>query len=215
MTDPIKDANPNDGKDGKDNNPPSEFDTSKISDEQFAKVFDDKRTFNHPRFKELLEAKKERDAIKAAKQKEEEDRMIKNKEFEALVKKKDEEIQSIKQENQTIRVNNAIASEALAQGATDTDAVSKLIDKSTIKLNEDGSISGIKEAVQKLLTEKAYLKIKKIKLGNGTNPPDADLGEEEFTMSQIQDPVFYQKNYQKIQLAMRKGKIKEDRPGAK
>ena len=32
------------------------FDTSKISDEDFAKVFDDPRTFQHSRFKELTTA---------------------------------------------------------------------------------------------------------------------------------------------------------------
>lgn len=193
----------------------NQFDPSKIPDDQFSKVFDDKRTFTHPRFKELLEAKDKLKAKEAADKKAEEERMIKNQEFEKLAKAKDDELQKLRTDYQNTRVENALTAEAYKKGISDVDLVLKLVDRATIKLNDDGSIAGLTEAVDQLLKDRPYLKnIKNIKIGNGTNPPDANDGGK-IKMSQIQDPKFYQANRDKINEARRTGNIIDDRPGAR
>lgn len=207
------------GKDGKPvvpaTQPSVEFDTSKIPDEQFGKIFEDKRTFTHPRFKELTDAQKELKARKEADAKLEQDRLIKEKKFDEVLKQKDEEITGLKTRYQQAQINQAVAAEAIKRGAVDIDAVTKLINQSDVKLNEDGSITGVTEALDALVKDKGYLFKKTIKVGSGTNPSDADTGEEEFTMSQIQNPAFYRKNEAAIKKAISAGKIKEDRPGAR
>jgi hypothetical protein len=50
-----------------------------------------------------------------------------------------------------------IGMEAKNQGIADVKDAIKLIDNSNIILNEDGTFSGMKEAVEKLKTDKAYL----------------------------------------------------------
>lgn len=198
---------------GQDNKAPdtTSVDFSKLSDDQLAKVLEDPRTFNLPRIKELREAAKKAKEYEASEAKRQEEELKKKGEFETLAKTKEEEANTWKTKFEQSQINNAIMAEAAKQGITRLDLVDKLIDKSKIQLAEDGTASGVTEAVTELITNNEFLKGEtKSSLGGGTNPTDTGAVQE-FTITQIQDPAFYQKNREAIQIAQAKGKIVDDR----
>ena len=65
-----------------------------------------------------------------------------------------------------------IIQQAQAQGAVDTEAVLKLIDKSNLTPDETGKVEGVDKAVEALLTNKPYLKSGSApkSIGSATNP---------------------------------------------
>ena len=57
----------------------------------------------------------------------------------------------------TSLVDNLIITESAKKGITDLDAAKKLIERATIKVNEDGTVTGVTEAVDALVKDKPYL----------------------------------------------------------
>lgn len=189
---------------------PTALDLTKVTDEEFAKVFEDQRLFNHPRFKQLNEKAKKLSEYEEQAKKAEEEKLKSQGEFQKLAEQKDQEAKVLREQLQNTKIDNQLQSIAQQLGAVDLDAVSKLVDRSLIKVNEDGSVEGVKEAVEKLQADKVFLFTKKAtNIGGGTNP--ANPGTSEFTMSQIQDPAFYQAHSKEIQIAAAQGRIKNDR----
>lgn len=192
------------------------FDPSKVSDEDFGKIFDDPRVFNHSRFKELNDKAKKASDYEAKEQKAREAKLIEEKKFTELLAEKDKTIADLTSKQQTSLTNMRILAEAQKAGAVDTDAVLQLIDRSAVKLNDDGTVTGADEAVKKLLESKPYLK------GNGTNTTtigsptapgvDTTTGVKRFKHSQIQQmsPAEYAANEKDIMAAMKAGMIEQD-----
>jgi len=189
---------------------PPVVDLTKLTDEEFAKVFDDQRLFNHPRFKQLNEKGKKADQYEADAKKAEEEKLKSQGEYQKLAEQKDQEAKVLREQLSVTKIDNQIANLAQQLGAIDLDSVVKLLDRSSIKVNEDGSVEGVKEAIEKLQAEKVFLFTKKVTaIGGGTNPVSHE--GYEFTMSQIQNPAFYQANSKAIQVAAAQGRIKNDR----
>lgn len=230
MPEPTDNNNPNNGgtppaPDPKGNTPPDpkgdnggkkpdatpDVDFSKLSDDQLAKVLEDPRTFNLPRIKELRENAKKAKEYEDAETKRKEEELKKRGEFEELAKSKEQEALDWKTKFEQSNINNAIMAEAAKQGVTRLDLVEKLIDKGNIKVEENGTVTGVTEAVTDLIKNNEFLKGEtKSSMGGGTNPtntPDV----QEFTITQIQDPAFYQANRDAIQKAQAAGKIVDDR----
>ena len=192
--------------------PPSAdpVDFTKLSDEQFSKVLEDPRLFNLPRIKQLQERSKKVDESDSALKKAEEERQKLLSEHTKLLEEKDKAASVLKEQLNATRIDNKIANYAQSLGAVDLDAVIKLVDRSKVAVGDDGTISGIEDAVNELQSQKVFLFTKPApKIGDHTNPTNQDTGE--FTLSQIQDPVFYQKNADAIRKASAQGKIKNDR----
>lgn len=189
------------------------FDPSKLSDEDLAKLFDDQRLYKHERFKQLNERAKKAKEYEENQTKLEEERLKKEKKFEELSTKKEEEANQWRNKYQNSVVDNKILAEAGKKGVIDLDAALKLIDRNAIKLEEDGTVTGVEEALNALAEARPYLlTIPKQKMGgNGTNPKDT-AGGKRYKMSEIQNPKFYQDNQADIQLAMQEGRIDDDRP---
>jgi len=190
---------------------PSAFDPKTIGDADFAKIFDDPRTFEHPRFKELTAAQQELKALKKAQATENEKKLEAEKKHEELATLRAKERDDAIGQLNSVKTDNAIIKEAVKKGITDLDAALKLIDRSAVKMNEDGTIAGIAEALDALIKNHPLVKGAKRDIGSGSNPADGGGDLAEFTMSQIQDPIFYAKNRDAINLAMAKGRIKDDR----
>lgn len=191
----------------------SAFDPTKVSDDEFAKVFDDPRLFKHDRFKSLAEAKKERDELKAAQSKAEEDRLKANQEFEKLAQKNAQERDEFKTKAEQAEINAEVVRIAASQGAVDLNAVKKLIDKEGIKLDDAGSIIGAEEAVKKLIESSPYLFNKGNNaptIGNPTSPGNNNTGAKRFKLSQLNDARFYRDNYKDIQEAFKHGMVEND-----
>ena len=128
---------------------------------------------------------------------------------ERLTKERDE---AIAKANNTL-MEMKIASEATKLGAVDTEAVLKLIDRSSIKVDENGLTTGVEEAVKALQTGKTYLfgKPGQPNIGNPTNPgTDTNQQVRRFKHSEIKDPEFYKANQAEIDKAFRLGLNEDD-----
>lgn len=187
------------------------FDPSKLTDEQLGKLYEDPRLYNHPRFKELAAAKKERDQLVLEKSEAEKKKLAEDGKFkelaEAAQKERDEAIQNL---NNT-KVESAIERTAAKLGAVDAEAVAKLLDRTNVKIDDTGTITGVEDAIKALQTSKPYLfgKGATATMGNPTNPSTSNAGIR-YKKSQLQNAAFYQANEKDIMLAYKEGRIDND-----
>lgn len=189
------------------------FDVSKVGDEDFQKVFDDPRLWKHPRFKSLSERAKKADDIEAQQAEAEKKRLAEQGKFKELAEKEAEKRLTAEQKYQKAMIDNSIIVEATKLGAVDIEAVKALIDRNGIKLNDDGTVVGVAEAVKTLLDSKQYLKgtaNNNLTIGTGTAPNGQSATGTRFTLSQIQDPVFYRANADAIDKAVKLGLVIDD-----
>lgn len=191
-----------------------DVDFSKLGDEQITKVLEDPRLWKTPRLKELLEAQKALKTHQTEAEKAEQDRLKKQGEFEKLSEQHEQSAKTWQEKYSTAVTDNAIMVEAAKAGITDYDAAKKLINRADIKIGDDGSVSGVAEAIAALATDKPYLVGTKPQpnVGSGTNPTNVQPGQAgQFTLSQVSDPVFYKDHYKEIAQAMANGQIIDDR----
>jgi hypothetical protein len=196
------------------------FDTSKITDAQFDELSKDGRfwniAFKHERFTKLNERAKKADEYEANQKKSDEQKLIEQKKFEELAAQREKEANDFKSRFEKSQIDNKIITAANKLGVVDPDAVLTLIDRKNIKLADDGTTSGIDEALKALVDTKPYLKGNQSvpNVGAGSNP--AGQGQNQppkFKHSQIKDPKFYREHEKEILEAMRMGLIEEDLKG--
>lgn len=201
-----------------DNSQNSAFDPAKVSDADFVKVFDDPRIFQHTRFKDLNDQAKKAKEYEAKEQKAKEEKLLEDKKYTELLAEKERQLADLTSKNQTSNINQRILIEAQKASVVDSDAVLQLIDRSTITLNDDGTVAGVEEAIKKLLESKPYLKgtgsQTNVEIGSPTAPgQDNNNGQvKRFKHSQIQKmtPEEYAANEKDIQAAMRAGLVEHD-----
>lgn len=187
---------------------PSTVDFSKLGDEQLVKALEDPRIWNTPRLKELREQAKEAKALKEAQAKEQEEAAKKKGEWEKLAQEREKERDEAKAKLNNTLIDNALMTEAAKKGVTRLDLVKKLIDRTNLKINDDGTVEGITQALDALVAENKFLlSNNNTNLSSGTNPGDVDTEPGTFKMSQIENVDFYQKHEKEIKRAMEKGKI--------
>jgi hypothetical protein len=63
------------------------------------------------------------------------------------------EIAKLRQERDTEKITSALVAEAVKQGAKNTDAVLRAVDKTEVTVGDDGQVAGAEEAVKSLLAE--------------------------------------------------------------
>ena len=143
---------------------------------RFNEVNDELKKFKEADEKRKTEAKKA-----------EEDNLAKNKEFETLATKREEEVKQVRAELVETKLQNAVERAAIKAGAADSETVYKLFDRTNVKVNEDGTISGVEEAVKALLEAKPFLKgsgsESSSTIGTGTNPADSE--SKKFALSWV------------------------------
>lgn len=192
---------------------PAPLDVSKLSDADINKVLEDPRLWKTQRLSELTEAKKKLSTIEEQNRAAEEQKLKETNDYKTLAEKKDEEINSLKTQVQQSIVNNQLLMEFGKIGLIDSDAGLKLVDRANIKINDDGTVTGVAEAVEALKTKSPYL------VGNGTttrlggstgNPNNQQQGVPRFKHSQIKDPTFYREHEAEIAQAMKLGTIEND-----
>lgn len=192
------------------------FDPSKVSDEDFAKVFDDPRTFNHSRFKELTDRANKAKEYEAQEEKTRQAKLLEEKKFTELIAEKDAKITELTTSQKTSTVNLKILAEAQKVGVVDADTVLQLIDRNGVTLNDDGTVTGVSEAITKLLEAKPFLKgtgqtTTPPEIGGATNPGAEGSNQlKRFKHSQILDPKFYADNEADIMASMKAGLIEND-----
>lgn len=190
--------------------PTPEVDVSKLSDEAFDKVFDDERIWKHPRFKTLSEKAKKASEYETQIKQTEEAKLLEQKKFEELATLKTKELEDFKSRLQNETIKNRIILESTKIGVVDPDAVIALIDRSNIKVEDDGTVRGIDEALTSLKSAKSYLfNGTNASLGSGTNP-SGNQSDGKIKLSEVQNPVYFQANEAKIMKAMQSGNIVDD-----
>ena len=114
----------------------------------------------YERFQEVVRKRNEIEAKLAELLKEKKDAETKTleeqKKFEELYKKASEELEQTKKNYEDEMIKNALIIEATKYKIIDVDAVYKLIDKSSLKVNGN-TVENLKEAIEKLIKEKPYL----------------------------------------------------------
>jgi hypothetical protein len=204
-TDPKKTSTDNQGA----------FDPSKIGDEDFDKIFDDPRVWKHPRFSKLNERAKKADQFEEQQQKEKEAKLLEEKKYQELIAEKDKQIAALAEKQKGSQLEGKIQSIAQTNGVVDVEAVLKLIDRTNIKFNDDGTITGVEEAVKSLLESKPYLKGTNNKIiGGGSNPGEQPGSARKFKLSELQDARFYRENNKngEVDKAFKLGLVENDLP---
>lgn len=188
-------------------------DTSKFTQEDWDKIYSDQKLYQHSRFKELTEQAKKAKDLEKAQQDAENKRLADNKQFEELAKKHETRANELQSKYQTAIINNAIVIEAQKQGVIDPEAVTALINRSNIKVDENtGIVSGVTDAVKSLVSEKKYLVGKQTAkvIGQGSSPDASQTDLPTFKLSQVQNVEFYRKHAKEIQEAWVQGRVVDD-----
>lgn len=119
------------------------------------------------------EAKAELETLRKELKDKEEAELKEKEKYKELYEKKEEETNALRENLNATRIVQAVQAEAIKQGIQDTDAAVKLVNMSDIEVGEDGTLSGVKGAVESLKSEKPYLVASsgKPNVGSGINPP--------------------------------------------
>jgi hypothetical protein len=111
-----------------------------------------------------------------------------NEELQAKVKGYEDEIASLKKQNETQRVESALDRVLLEANVQDVDYVKfKIKEKGTeLKLDEQGNLTGVQDMLDALKVQipnqfiNSTSKVKEFKLPNSDNPKDPGISKEQF-----------------------------------
>lgn len=192
----------------------SDIDFGSLPDDKFEKVFDDPRLFKHNRFKELREKAREADKLKTERQKAEEAKMAEEGKFKELLAQRETELEQFKSNAQRAAVDNKLQQHLFKAGVVDADTALAVIDRSAIKVDDDGNVKGIEKAVEALKTSKTFLfGNQNASVGTPTNPkPGAQIGTKTYKRSYLRGLTAeqFQKEQADIEAASRAGTIIDD-----
>jgi hypothetical protein len=116
-----------------------------------------------------------------------------------------------------MQVNQQLTNKLAPLGVVDLEAALALVDRSQIKVEENGTVTGIDAAIEALKTGKTYLfggenGGAKPPVGSPTNPGNGgqQSGPMKFKRSQLRDANFYKANRDEILKAQAAGQIEND-----
>lgn len=178
------------------------------------KVLEHPNFFNIPRVKELREKAAEADRLKTDQQKLAEQKLKDEKKFEELANQKESENQTLREQIKTSNINSALTSLLVKENVVDLDGALKLIDRSKISVDDNGTVTGVTEALTALKTDKAYLftGTPNPQVGNPSNPTGTQpTGPMKFKRSQLTQE-FINANKDEVYKAMHAGLIEDDGP---
>jgi hypothetical protein len=184
--------------------------------DQLNQVLENPALWQHPRIKELVEAQRTLKKSQEEAEKQTEAQLKEQKKFEELSVKQADTIAQLTAKLETGTINQAITNKLSPLGVVDLEGALALIDRSGIKVDENGQVSGVDEAIEALKTGKAYL----FNTGGGNNPQvgtpsnpgngTGTGGPAKFKRSQLRDNAFYQANRDEILKAQAAGLIEDD-----
>lgn len=190
------------------------FNPANLSDEDFNKIFEDKRLWTHDRFKNLSAKAKKSEEYEEQQRKAKEAKLKEEKKYEELIEGKEKENLSLKEQLQKTKVDTKVMVEAQKLGVVDLEAVLALINRSDIKVSDDGQVEGVSEALETLKSSKTYLFTgsNSSTVGSGSNPSGNNTGTV-YKLSQLQDREFYKAHEEDINKAWQEGRIEDDMQG--
>lgn len=194
--------------------PTGEIDLTKLTEDQLSKVLENPNLWNLPRVKELREQAAEAKKLKDAQAKATEDKLKEDKKWEELAQNKESENATLKEQIQTLSINQSLSTLLVKENVVDLDGALKLIDRSKITVDDNGTVSGVQEALDALKTDKAYLfnGSQTPQVGNPSNPTSqTPSGPMKFKRSQLTQE-FINANKDEVYKAMHAGLIEDDGP---
>jgi len=194
--------------------PSQPVDLTKLSADDLKKVLENPEFFKLPRVAEAIEAEKELKKLREQQDKDANDLLVKEKKFEELSQKQSQEIETLKAKLQEQAKDSALTTSLAKESVVDLDGALKLVDKSKITINDDGTVEGVTEAVEALKAEKTYLFQPGTtpSVGAPSNPANTSPGTPgryKFKESQL-TAEFYQANKAEVDEAGRLGLIEPD-----
>lgn len=203
---------------------PQPIDLSKLTSSDVDKLFAERGDllFQHPRFKELNEKAKEADKLKKAQDDAEKKTLEEQGKWQEIAKKSEEKANTLTQQLQQQAQNSSLLIEAQKAGVSDLDAALKLVDRASVSVDENGTVTGSAEAIKALVEAKPYLVGGKpqVKIGSASNPANSQTGDNAaqttadgkriYKLTEIQDVKFYRENAADIKLAMKEGRMQND-----
>jgi hypothetical protein len=191
-----------------------EVDVTKLSDEQLLKVLEHPNFFNIPRVKELREKAAQADKLTESQRKAAEDKLKEEKKWEELSQQKETENATLREQIKNSNVNSALTALLVKENVVDLDGALKLVDRSNISVDDNGTVTGVAEALTALKTDKAYLfnGSQNPQVGNPSNPTGTQpTGPMKFKRSQLTQE-FINANKDEVYKAMNAGLIEDDGP---
>lgn len=194
----------------------SQFDPKTATPEQLAAVLENPNFWQLSRVKELQNDSKAFKDLQSKQQQENEKKLAEEKKFEELAQAKDQQLQEANKKIENFTINQALTAKLMPLGVVDLEAALALIDRSAVKIGENGTVEGIDQAIESLKTGKQYLFNSNGQGGGsgvGTNTNQGNTGDggtPKFKRSQLQDQAFYAANREAILKAAAAGLIEDD-----
>lgn len=157
-----------------------------------------------------IEKEKEEAAVKAAEE---------NNEFKTLYETEKAKNSESEQKYQGALMNAALAAKLAAEGCVDAEAATMLVDKSTIAIDDKGTVTGVDEAIATLKESKQYLfseAKKSVNDGSITPTAGGDSGAASDTKTWKKSEIAamstadYVKNKESINKARKEGRFLQD-----
>ncbi len=200
------------------NNGAADFNPENLSQEQINQILEkNPHIWKSERIAGLREKAGKYDQAQTEAEKAEQKRLADEGKFKELSEKQAAENGSLKEQIQTMGINQQLTNKLAPMGVVDLEAALALVNRTGIKVDENGTVTGVDEAIEALKTGKAYLFNNN---GNGnnasvgsatnTNNGGGTGGVAKFKRSQLQDPAFYKANEQAILAAYKAGQIEDD-----
>jgi flagellar motor protein MotB len=199
--------------------PAADFDPTKLTGEQLAKVLENQELWKNPRLAGLLESDKKLKELTKKQDEDQEKVLTEQKKFEELAQKKAEENAKLVQQIKDMAINQALTNKLVKENVVSLDGALKLVDKSKITVDDNGQVTGVDEALASLKTDSAYLFTEgtpannQPKVGTPSNPTPTPVGPNGFKFKESQlTTEFYQANKAEVDEAGRLGLVEPDGP---
>lgn len=193
-----------------------QIDLKTLSADQLADVFENENLWKHPRFSGLAAQAQELKQLKDQQKADEDKRLQENNEFKTLAENRATELETANKTIKDMQINQALTNVLVPEGVVDLEGALKLVDRSKLGIDDNGNVTGVKEALESLKTDKAYL-FNKSGDGNkslggpsNNNGGDGNGAPAKFKRSQLRDPKFYQEHRDEILKAQAAGLIEND-----
>lgn len=192
-----------------------DVDLTKLPADQLQKALENPELWNLPRIKELRDAQAELKKLQDDSKKSADKQLEEQKKFQELATKRGEENAQLQQKIQGMAVDQQLTNKLAPLGVVNLEDALKLIDRSAVKVKDDGTVEGVDAAVEALKKDKAYLfgqAGSTTSVGTPSNPAQGNQpgGPAKFKRSQLQDPKFYAENRDAIVKAAQAGQIEDD-----
>lgn len=196
--------------------PGAQFDPTALTPEQLNQVLEkNPEIWKTPRLSELRDKSKKFDESETKRQETERKALEDQGKFKELSEQQTQTIENLQKQIKDGSISSALTGKLVPLGVVDLEGALKLVDRSKIEVADDGTVTGLDEAIEALKTGKAYLFNKggsTTTVGTPSNPGNGNGtgGPAKFKRSQLRDSKFYQEHRDEILKAQAAGEIEDD-----